>query len=45
MLKIYGGKTREQKDKIERTQKNERPTEADHSKASCSRVCISAATA
>jgi len=45
MLKIYGGKTREQKDKIERTQKHERPTEADHSKASCSRVRISAATA
>lgn len=44
MLKIYGGKTREQKDKIERTWKHRRPTEADHSKASCSRVRISAAT-
>lgn len=44
MLKMYGGKTREQKDNIERTWKHRRPTEADHSKASCSRVRISAAT-
>lgn len=44
MLKIYGEKTREQKNKIEGTWKHKRPTEADHSKASCSRLRISAAT-